>query len=161
MITFIAALDNKNGIANDHGIPWLGKLPTDIKHFRDMTSHQIVVMGYKTYTEFAAPLSERRNIVATHTNQPLRPGFEAVADIRAFLEQSHENVEDIWVIGGAGLFATTLDLADSLDLTLINKDFHCTKFFPEFRYQFTQTKKSEHITENGITFYFTEWYRKT
>lgn len=157
MITFIAAIDSNRGLANDHGIPWLGKIPTDIAHFRDQTKNHVVVMGYKTYTEFEYPLSKRRNIVATHKDEALRSGFEAIADIRTFLQQTNE---DIWVIGGAALFASTLDLADILDLTLLQGDFGCTKFFPNYTQDFVCTTKDAPIAENGITFRFTTWKRK-
>lgn len=157
MIRFIAALDNKRGIANDHGIPWQGKIPSEVQYFRERTIHSIVVMGYKTYTEFDHPLSDRRNVVATHTNEPLRPGFEAVADINNFLAMA---TEDMWVIGGAGLFSSILDQADELYLTLIEGDFSCTKFFPEYDKAFELAGESQPQTENGITYRFTTWRRK-
>ncbi len=157
MIKCIAAIDTKRGLANEQGIPWQGKIPSDVRHFRAATQHSIVLMGYKTYEEFTQPLSDRRNLVATHTNLPLRPGFEALSDARTFLGQV---TEDIWVIGGAGLFASVLDLVDELDLTMLEGDFGCTKLFPEFTKAFEKTFETVPITENGITFRFTTWRRK-
>jgi dihydrofolate reductase len=157
MIRFIAALDNKRGIANDHGIPWQGKIPTDVKHFRDSTLHGNVMMGYGWYIEQKLPLPERRNLVASPRDEMMRPGFEQVTDARKFLQ---EFSEDIWVGGGAALFESTLDLADELHLTLLDADFNCTKFFPEYEENFEKVSESEPVTENGISFRFTVWKRQ-
>ncbi len=154
MIRFIAAIDSKQGIANEHGIPWQGKLPTDVNYFRSKTIHSSVMMGYGWYVEQKLPLPERRNLVASSKNEKLRPGFELVNDAREFLKNTQD---DVWVGGGAALFASTIDLADELYLTQLNKDFHCTKFFPEFKDNFTMISESPPKTENGITFTFQIW----
>ena len=134
MIRFIAALDNKRGLANEHGIPWQGKTPTDVAHFREKTLNGNVMMGYGWYVEQKQPLPDRRNLVATpELKEPLRPGFEHVPDATAFLKNAKE---DVWVGGGAALFASTIDLAHELHLTLLEADFNCTKFFPEYEQAF-------------------------
>ncbi len=156
MIRFIAALDSKRGIANDHGIPWQGKVPTDVAQFRAKTIHSNVLMGYGWYKEQKEPLPDRRNFVATSNPEPLRSGFERVTDARTFLQDFSG---DIWVGGGAALFESTLDLADELHLTHLDGDFDCTKFFPEFEDKFTLVEKSEPITENGITYHFARYQR--
>jgi dihydrofolate reductase len=154
MIKFIAAIDGKRGLANEHGLPWQGKLPTDVKQFRDKTMHCTVLMGYGTYIEFDKPLSDRHNYVATSSTEALRPGFEPVPDAKKFLMGA---TNDIWVIGGASLFASTLDMADELYLTRIDKDFHCTKFFPDFENRFQRIQASAAQTENSINFWFEVW----
>jgi dihydrofolate reductase len=156
VIRFIAALDSRRGIANDSGIPWQGQLPSDVAYFRRTTEGGVVVMGYATYTELASPLPDRRNVVATSRSGSLRPGFESVGDARTFLESAPG---DLWVMGGAGLFANTLDLAGELYLTQLERDFDCTKFFPVFDDRFHQVSASESLTENGITFRFEIWGR--
>ena len=157
MIKFIAAIDNKRGLANEHGIPWQGKLPTDVAYFRQKTLHGNVMMGYGWYAEQKQPLPERRNLVAVPEPQTLRPGFEQVTDAREFLKNFNE---DIWVGGGAMLFANTIDLADELYLTRLDVDFNCTKFFPEFEKDFQLVSKGEPQTENDIPFHFEIWKRK-
>lgn len=157
MIRFIVVMDSKRGMANEHGIPWQGKLPSDIADFRRRTMNSNVLMGYATYEEFSKPLNNRKNFVATSKTEPLRPGFEPVADARSFLQQAKE---DIWVIGGAGLFTSTLDLADELYITMLDGEYGATKFFPEYEDKFELVSKGPNLTENGITFRFTVWKRK-
>jgi dihydrofolate reductase len=157
MIRFIVAVDSKLGMANEHGIPWQGKLPSDIKQFREHTVHSTVLMGYATYMEFDHPLSDRKNYVASTKQETLRPGFALVNDAFAFLKAA---TEDIWVIGGAGLFTATLEVADELLVTQLVGDFNCTKFFPPFQDKFELKSSSEQFVENNIPFVFQVWTRK-
>ena len=156
MIRFIAAIDSKRGLADEHGIPWQGKIPTDVKHFRDSTIQGTVMMGMCWYKDQQFLLPDRRNIVATSSPEPLRPGFEKTTDARQFLKDFEG---DIWVGGGAALFESTIDLADELHLTLLDVDFNCSKFFPEYEQKFAISSQSEPITENGVTYCFTVWKR--
>ncbi len=155
MIRFIAAIDSKKGLADEHGIPW--DLPTEKKYFRDKTESGLIIMGYGTYLEFNKPMHGRTNYVATTSKDALKPGFIKVADARSFLQSQ---TEDVWNIGGAGLFSTTLDLADELYLTHIDGDFHCTKFFPDFEKGFELVEKSSPQTDKGINFFYAIYKRK-
>ncbi|HUC87572.1 MAG TPA: dihydrofolate reductase [Candidatus Binatia bacterium] len=156
MIRFIAALDSKNGIADDHGIPWRGKLPSDVHYYRDKLETGTILMGYGVYNELSEPYPGGINYVATTKSEPLRQGFTPVPDARGFLQSS---TGDIWDIGGAGLYSSTIDLADELYLTRIDHDFLCTKFFPEYRDSFSLKSKSEVFEENGLSFWFEVWQK--
>jgi dihydrofolate reductase len=128
MIRAIAAMDSCLGLATDSGIPW--HVPADVKHFRSAIASSAVLMGYGTYREFASPLPDSTNYVATRRGSVLRDGFVAVEDVEALL--TDERTGDLWVIGGAALYASTLPLVHELALTRVDGDFHCTKFFPPF-----------------------------
>lgn len=158
MIRFIAAIDSKRGIANDHGIPW--DLPTDKQFYRDAIKNDDIIMGMGTYRELKKLMSTKRNIVASKSVVTLQPGYELTTDAHAELEKYKNTEKIIWNTGGAQLFASTIDLADELYLTLIDKDFQCTKFFPEYEQQFEMVREDEPITENGATFRITVWRRK-
>ena len=159
VVRVIVAIDKKRGMADNHGIPWAGKIPSDVKYFREKTEDGTVLMGYATYLEFGQPLPNRRNFVATSRNQKLNDGFEPVNDAVAFLQDYKNNGPDIWVIGGAGLFTSTINLVDELYLTLLDGDFSCTKLFPEYDKDFELVSQTEPYTENGVTFRFTIWKR--
>jgi dihydrofolate reductase len=122
-----------------------------------MTQGHAIVMGTGVYNELIEPLPNRHNVVATNKNEPLREGFEKTSDARAYLQNAQE---DVWVVGGAAIFAATLDLVDELHLTLLDQDFSCTKFFPEYESAFEKTAEQQSITENGITFTITVWKRR-
>lgn len=156
MIRFIAALDIERGIADDTGIPWKGKLPTDVAYYHGKIHSHNYLIGHATYEQHSKPLSGTPTFVATTKTEKLRLGFIKVTDARKFLT---DQTEDIWVGGGAGLFASTFDLADELYLTRIDKDFSCTKFFPDFEKDFKLLSKSDTQTENGINFCFEVWHK--
>jgi len=153
MIRLIAALDSQRGIATDSGIPW--KLPGDSAYFREKTSSGLIVMGRATYDEFAAPLHGRENYVFTSASTPLRHGFQVVASLDQ-LRAAHPD-EDIWVIGGATVYAETIGQAHELLLTQVLGDFGCTKFFPPFTGEFELESQSDNRQEGGVTYRFETW----
>ena len=62
---------------------------------------------------------------------PLRKGFRAVGSLDQ-LVADHPS-EDIWVIGGAAVYAETIAQADELLLTQVVGDFRCTQVLPAIR----------------------------
>ena len=133
MIRLIAAIDSRRGIATDSGIPW--KLPGDTAYFDEKTATGVILMGWATYNEFAAPLHDRENFVLTAESGWLRIGFRPVGSLDQ-LVTAHPD-EDIWVIGGAPVYAETIGEADELLLTQVIGDFDCTKFFPPYKMSFS------------------------
>ena len=157
MIKLIAAIDSKLGIATENGIPW--DLPGDKRYFRDQTKDGIIVMGYNTYKEFNGPLPGRKNyVILKDLSEKLRPGFLGVQDLSA-LNEEYPDI-DLWVIGGAGIFASTISLADELYLTQISANFNCSKFFPSFKQDFYLFQETKPITENHLVFRYQIWQRK-
>ncbi len=154
-IRAIVAIDEKRGLADEQGIPW--NLPSDRAYTRQKTRGSALLMGYGTYIEFTKPLPERRNLVVTDGMEPLREGFEAVTDLTAFMENSPE---DLWLFGGAELFAQTIKYANELYITQLEGDFGCTKFFPEYKDEFELVRQSPPQLENGISYRYEVWRRK-
>ena len=153
MIRLIAAIDSRRGLATDSGIPWT--LPGDSAYFREKTSSGLVVMGRATYDEFAAPLHDRENYVFSTASGRLRDGFQVVTSLDQVVA-THPG-EDVWVIGGAGVYAETIGQAQELLLTQVIGDFDCTKFFPPYRDAFALGSRSEDRQEGGVTYHFEVW----
>lgn len=158
MIRAIVAIDEKRGMADDHGIPWREKVPKEIQYFRDKTSQGDILMGYGTYVEFTKPFHDHLNYVATSRDEKLRDGFEPIKDVRGFLQDFKG---ELWNIGGAGLLTQTLDLHDELYISQLKGDFGCTKFFPEYEDKFELASASDWIEENSVTYRFEVWKKKT
>ena len=156
MIRHIAAVDSRRGIATDTGIPW--KLPGDTAYFHDKTATGVIVMGWATYSEFAAPLHQRENFVLTADPASLRSGFRPVISLDQ-LAADHP-AEDIWVIGGATVYAQTISQTDELLLTQVVGDFRCTKFFPPYEDAFGLASKSDDHEDGGTTYRFEVWRRR-
>lgn len=155
MIRAIAAIDDRRGIAANGGIPW--NIPEDSTYFREQTETGIVLMGKDTYDEFAQPLPNRRNVVASRHLQTVREGFELVHDVPGFLQQTQD---DIWVIGGAGLYESTLEFCDELYLTHIAGDYNCDRFFPDYILMFSLKNQSAEQSSGEYRFIFASYERK-
>jgi dihydrofolate reductase len=158
MISIVAALDEKNGIANENGIPWDIKI--DKEHFRKLTLNSRLLMGYRTYLEFKEPLANRTNYVLTHRDEDLRDGFIKIKTIDEFinLPESKDPEKNTWIIGGGGLFYQTLSMVKRLYLTRIQADYNCLVFFPDFEKEFRKIS-SEKRSYEGLTLYFEIWER--
>jgi dihydrofolate reductase len=115
-------------------------------------------MGYATYLEFASPMPGRTNYVATRRPAPLRDGFVAVGDLPTFL--SGDIAGDLWIIGGAMLYATTLESVQEIELTQVAGDYGCTKFFPAFDAHFRLIAEEVPPAVQGIpAIRFQSWQR--
>ena len=96
------------------GMPW--HVPEDLAHFKELTLGATVVMGRKTWDALDPrfrPLPDRRNLVVTRDPEWTSDGAEVVHSIDSALAEPG----DLWVIGGAELFAATIDRAERLEVT--------------------------------------------
>jgi dihydrofolate reductase len=156
MIRLIAAIDSRRGVATDAGIPW--KLPGDTAYFHEKTATGLILMGWATYNEFAAPLHGRENFVLTADSGRLRTGFLPVGSLDQ-LATEHPD-EDIWVIGGAKVYAETISEAEELLLTQVVGDFHCTKFFPPYETECRRAARGDDRQDGDVTYRFETWQHR-
>jgi dihydrofolate reductase len=135
-ISLIAAIGAETrAIGKDNALLW--RIPEDLKRFKRLTDGHPVVMGRKTWEslpEKFRPLPGRTNIVVTR-QQDFRANGAIVAHslggaIAHALESS--GPDEIFVIGGAELYAAALSQADRLYLTLVESDAEGDAFFPAF-----------------------------
>lgn len=102
-------------IGRDNGIPW--RLPEDQARFKELTMGQTVVMGRLTWESLPAkvrPLPGRRNVVVSRDPDYRADGADVVTEL--------PEAGDIWVIGGAQLYALALPLADRCEITEVDID---------------------------------------
>jgi dihydrofolate reductase len=133
IVSLIAALTKNRVIGRNNDLPW--KLPDDMKYFMETTREHAVIMGRKNFDSLPPkfkPLKDRLNIVLTR-NKKLLDDFDvrAVSSISEAFEQAPAN-EEVFVIGGAEIFAQTLSRADRLYLTEIDAVVDGDVYFPEY-----------------------------
>ncbi|AXW11157.1 diacylglycerol kinase [Ralstonia solanacearum] len=127
LLTLIVARARNGVIGRDNTLPW--RLPEDLAYFKRTTMGAPIVMGRKTYESIGRPLPGRRNIVVTRSAKLALPGCE----IAHSLEDAQRlciGVEQIFLIGGAQLYADALPSADRLIVTEIDADFEGDAHFP-------------------------------
>ena len=105
-------------IGRDGGIPW--RLPEDQARFKELTMGHTVVMGRLTWESLPAkvrPLPGRRNVVVTRQAGRAAEGAEVVASLEDALTG-----DDVWVIGGAQIYALALPIATRCEVTEVDID---------------------------------------
>lgn len=131
IISLLAALDEKNGIGRDGGMPW--HLTDDLKHFRRLTRGHHVLMGRKTYQTVAGKLPGRSMLVLSRDASFQPVDAQVFGDFDAALAAARAvGEQEIFVIGGAQIFALALPLAQRFHLTRVHTDASCDVFFPHF-----------------------------
>lgn len=137
-------------IGRDGGLPW--RLPSDMKHFVELTTGGTVVMGRRTWEsipERFRPLSERRNIVLS-SRAPSLDGAEVFASLESALAAAGT---DAYVIGGGATYAETLPLADRVYATEIASEVEGDTFFPALDpADWRVSSEAAPVAENGHEF---------
>jgi dihydrofolate reductase len=127
MISLIVAADELDVIGRDGALPW--HLPDDLKRFRALTEGHVVVAGRKTHESIVErlgrPLPGRTTVVVSRTmtstdeNVVVVEGvFDAMLTARGLEEERGRH--EVFVIGGAQLYRSTVNLVDRVYLTRVH-----------------------------------------
>jgi dihydrofolate reductase len=111
--------------ASEHGIigraghlPW--KIPSDMRRFKSLTMGHAYIVGRKTFDEVGRPLPGRRMFVVSR-GEPLKHAVVTVPSVEAaFEEAARVEREEIFVGGGAQIFALALPRVDRIYLTRVH-----------------------------------------
>ena len=121
----IAAVDKHWAIGNGNKL--LTRIPGDMKFFRKMTLHKVVVVGRKTMDTFpnGLPLDQRTNIILS-TNQDYKVKGAVVVHSMEELDEELKKyaTDDIFVIGGESIYKQLADRCDTAYITKIDYGFH-------------------------------------
>ena len=149
-VSLVVAYAANRVIGRDGGLPW--RLPSDMKHFRELTTGGTVVMGRKTYESIPVrfrPLPERRNLVLSST-LPALDGAEVFGSLDAALADAGD---DCFVIGGGATYAEALPHAVRVYATEVAEEVEGDTFFPVLADDaWTCVSSGEPIAENGHEF---------
>ncbi len=131
MITILAAIARNGVIGVDGGLPW--HLPDELRLFKEATLGHVLVMGRRTYESVGRPLPGRTTVVVTRqadwqadSEQVVRAG--SVPDA---LEAAALLDDEVFVVGGAQIYAEALTLADRLALTFVDAEPEGDTLFPD------------------------------
>ncbi len=146
IVSHIAAIAKNKVIGVEGDLPW--DLPEDMKFFREKTSGHIIVMGRKTFESFPKPLKNRLHIVITRQQGYQAPEgvevFSSIDEALKFCEgQTSRWGDEVFIIGGGEIYKQTLDRADQLYLTLIDKEFEGDAKYPDYEENFILSDRDE------------------
>lgn len=128
-LSLIVAMAQNRVIGRKGSLPW--HIPEDLKWFRQQTLNKPVIMGRKTYISIGKALPKRRNIVLTSDLNFHAQDIETAPDLESAIQLLGE-VEEVMVIGGAGVYAQALAHANRLYLTEIHQEVDGDVKFPDF-----------------------------
>ena len=160
-IVLIAAVARNRAIGRGGSLIW--HEPLDQQHFRRVTMGHPVIMGRKTWDSLPArfrPLPGRRNIVVSRQPGLPAPGAQVAPSLDAAVAMSAD-ADDVFVIGGAALYAQALPRADELLLTEIDADLDGDTSFPRWdRAAFVERSREVHVSADGVAFAFVSYLRR-
>jgi dihydrofolate reductase len=128
-ISLIVAMAKNRVIGANQSIPW--HLPGELKMFKTITMGHHIVMGRNTWESIARLLPGRTTVVVTRQRDYRVEGAIVAPTLDDALAACRDN-DEIFVIGGAQLYAAALPRADRIYLTEVDAEVEGDTYMPEF-----------------------------
>ncbi len=149
-----------NGVIGMQGrLPW--HLPEDLAHFKRTTLGCPVIMGRKTWDSLPPkfrPLPGRANVVITRQNGWCVDGVLTADSLQTAMDLCASQ-PDVWVIGGAQIYAQALPWASTVEVTEIELEVEGDAFAPPLGSEWTSTRRESHVSTTGVAFHFVTYTR--
>ena len=125
---FIVSVDQNLGIGANNNL--LFSFKEDMKHFKNVTTDGVVIMGRKTFESLdSKPLPNRTNIVLTH--QTDLKGVTCCSSVQEILDICDRLDKKTFVLGGEKIFKQMLPYCDGGYITFVNETFFSDTVFPD------------------------------
>ena len=130
-------------------------LPADMKHFKEGTMGNSIVMGRKTFESFPRrPLPGRQNIVITRNTDWRYPGVTVVHSLEDAIAAAE--TDTVFIIGGAQVYEQALPLVDVLHLTQIHARWaDADVYFPALNMdEWQEVSREHHVSDHRNAYEF-------
>jgi dihydrofolate reductase len=141
-------------IGRDNTIPW--RLPEDMARLKRLTTGWPVIMGRKTWDSLPVkfrPLPGRTNIVITRQPDWKDTGAETAASLADALALCASS-DEVWILGGAQIYAQAMPLADRIEVTEIAENIEGDAYAPPLGPEWREAAREDHVSANGMKFSF-------
>lgn len=158
-LSLIVAMASNRTIGLDNTLPW--RIPEDLRHFKALTMGHHMIMGRKTYESIGRPLPGRTTVVVTRDRNLEIEGCITAYSLHDAIAACAEE-DEIFVVGGAEIYAQALNLADTLYLTEVQQEIVGDAWFPEFdRSEWQEVSRERHRQETPqpLEYHFTTYRR--
>jgi dihydrofolate reductase len=150
----------KNRVIGANGtMPW--HLPQDLAHFKRVTNGHSVIMGRKTWDSLPPkfrPLPGRTNIVITRQTDWSAEGATRASSLEQAIELCAGHAQ-VWVMGGAQIYAQALPLAQQVVMTQIELDVPGDAHAPVLDASWREVSRDSHTTDAGLAYSFVTFHR--
>jgi len=128
-VTLVVAVAANGVIGRDGDLPW--RLPDDLAHFKRLTLGGVLVMGRATYDSIGRPLPGRTTVVVTRQPDWSVPGVHVAHAVPEALALAASLGEEVYVVGGATVYAEALGSADQLVISHVHAASEGDTYLPD------------------------------
>jgi dihydrofolate reductase len=128
MIAAIVAFSSNGMIGLKGLLPW--EIPEEFAYFEAKVANSALVVGRQTY-ELMFPAETDCFVVTSQPDLVLRPGYQVVASVEQGLRAAVNTDKDVYIIGGASIYAAAWPYCERFYVTLIEGEFEGDTRFPE------------------------------
>ncbi|MDD5385331.1 MAG: dihydrofolate reductase [Gallionella sp.] len=144
-LAIIVAMAKNRTIGIDNTLPW--RIPADLQHFKKLTMGHHMIMGRKTFESIGRPLPGRTTVVVSRDRSLKIDGCIVAHSLPEAIANCASDPQ-VFVVGGADIYAQALDLADALLITEIQQDVDGDAHFPEFNCnEWLEVAREQHSQE--------------
>ena len=154
MLKILVAFDENRVIGKNNALIW--HLPADLKRFKALTTGHVIIMGRKTFESIGKPLPNRTTIVVSRQTELQIEGVILAHSVEeAILKAKTITRDDIFIVGGAEIYALSMPLADEILVTQLHDIFDGDAFFPEISSEMWDlTEQERGITDDKNTYQY-------
>lgn len=158
-ISMIVAVAHNGVIGKGNELAW--HIKDDLRRFRIMTEGKTILVGRSTFEQLRNAYESRgkafpdRNQIILTKNDDFTvdlPNCYVCHGIQEAINKANKiETDEVFVAGGATIFAQTLALVSRLYLTKVDLEVEGDAFFPDYS-EFKKVLLDEHHEENGIKY---------
>ncbi|KKQ45408.1 MAG: Dihydrofolate reductase [Candidatus Moranbacteria bacterium GW2011_GWC2_37_8] len=153
-ISIICAIAENRAIGKNNQLLW--HIPEDFKHFKNITSGHVILMGKKTFESIGKPLPNRANIVITRDTNFSAEGIIVANSVEEAINKAKEiEKEEVFIIGGGQIYQQAMNMADKLYLTVVEGIFDADTFFPDYS-EFKNVVSERKSSDENFKYIFLE-----
>lgn len=152
-LSLIIAMDKNKLIGNGNKLPW--HLPADLKHFQNITTNNIIVMGRSTFESINKALPNRTNVVLTSDKNFQADDVIVLHSIEELEEFVAKQKKEVFIIGGSVVIKQLYDKIDNFYITHIQEEFKgdCFVKFINFN-ELTLIEKEEFYPDSENNYFY-------
>lgn len=128
-IVAIWAQDKSGIIGKNNCLPW--HLPKDLKHFKETTLNQAILMGRVTFEGMNKRLlPDRETLILTTQSDYQVDGATVVTGVEEVLTWYKAQDKNLYVVGGSQIYKLFEPYVDKLIITQVQADVDGDTYFP-------------------------------